>query len=298
MLKIREIKAKSIITKSGLPGSEYVINPYVGCVHSCLYCYARFMKRFTNHKEPWGHFLDVKINAPDLIPNSSTSSPQKIQKYKGKSIGISSVTDPYLPVERKYKLMRGILKNLIPLEPDLWILTKSDLILRDIDLIKQFKTCIAGVSLSLLDEKVRKEVEPFASSVERRINAVKELKKAGIRTEIFISPMFPYLTDWKGIVERTKSFVDEFWFENLNLYPSIQNNIFSWLKKYHPNLVKKYREIYYSHGRIRIPECKRGCAIRMPKNDYWAKVEKEIKDYGKKNKLNFKIYFHHRKTFA
>ncbi len=273
MLKIREIKAKSIITKSGLPGSDYVINPYVGCLHGCIYCYARFMKRFTNHKEPWGKFLDVKINAIDLVPKDTT-------KFKGKSIGISSVTDAYQPIERKYKLMRGILKKLVPLEPNLWILTKSDLIIRDIDLISQFKNCIAGVSLSILDDKIKKEVEPLSSSAEKRIEAVKELKKAGIRTEIFISPIFPYLTDWKGIVEKTKDFVDEFWFENLNLYPNLQYNIFQWLKNYHPELVKKYKEIYFT------------------KNDYWEKVEKEIKDYGKKNNLNFKIYFHHRKTLG
>lgn len=188
MPKIREIKAKSIITKSGLPESDFVINPYVGCLHGCIYCYARFMKRFTNHHEPWGQFLDVKVNAVELVPKGT-------KKYKNKSITISSVTDPYQPAERKYKLMRGILENLIPLQPDLCVMTKSDLIVRDIDLLKRLKECIAGVSLSLLNDKIRKEVEPFASSIERRVNAVKELKKAGIKTFIFISPMFPYLTD-------------------------------------------------------------------------------------------------------
>jgi len=272
MLKIREIKAKSILAKSGL-GVDYVINPYVGCMHGCIYCYARFMKRFTGHLEPWGRFLDVKINAAELIPKNTS-------KYQNKSIIISSVTDPYQPTERKYQLMRAILRNLIPLQPDLSITTKSDLIIRDIDLLKQFKKCLAGVSLSLLDDKIRKEVEPLASSVERRINAVKQLKKAGIKTFVFISPMFPELTDWKGIITKTKNFIDEFWFENINLYPSLRQNIFQWLKNHHPGLVKKYREIYFT------------------KNEYWNRVEKEIEDYGKKNNLNFKIYFHHRKTLS
>ena len=272
MLKIREIKAKSIITKSGLD-VDYVINPYVGCQHGCIYCYARFMKRFTDHHEPWGKFLDVKINAAELIP-------QDAKKYKNKSIMISSVTDPYQPIERKYQLTRKILERLVALEPDLCVMTKSDLIVRDIDLLKQFKKCIAGVSSSLLDDKIRKEVEPFASSIEKRINAVKELKKVAIRTFIFISPMFPELTDWKGIISKTRNSTDEFWFENLNLYPSLRYNIFHWLKDYHPELVKKYQEIYFT------------------KNDYWDKIEKEINEYGKKNNLNFKIYFHHRKTLA
>ena len=272
MLKIKEIKAKSIITKSGLD-VDYVINPYVGCLHSCIYCYARFMKRFTNHHEPWGKFLDVKINAAELIPKEN-------KKYKNKSIMISSVTDPYQPAERKYQLMRGILEKLILLEPDLCLMTKSDLIVRDIDLLKKFRKCIASVSLSLLDDSIRKEVEPFVSPIERRINTVKELKKAGIRTFIFISPIFPYLTDWQGIIAKTKNYVDEFWFENLNLYPSLQYNIFQWLRNHHPELIKEYQKIYFT------------------RNNYWDRAKKEIEDCGKKNNLNFKIYFHHRKTFA
>jgi len=272
-MKIKEIKAKSIIIKSGLPDSDYVINPYVGCVHGCIYCYARFMKRFTSHKEPWGKFLDIKINAPALIPKNTN-------KYKGKSITISSVTDPYQPIERKYKLMRGILENLISLQPNLCVLTKSDLIVRDIDLLKKFKNCIAGVSLSLLNEKFRKEVEPLASSVDRRINAVKQLKKTGINNFIFISPMLPELADWKGIINKTKNFVDEYWFENLNVKGTNWPHIKKWLKVYHPDLFAKYEEIYFN------------------KSDYWNKIEREIGFFCRRNKLNFSIYFHHQRTYT
>lgn len=95
-MKIKEIKAKLIIVKSGLSETDYVINPYVGCLHGCTYCYARFMKRFSNHSEPWGQFLDVKINAPDLIPEG--------KKFNNKTIGLSSTTDPYLSLEKKYQI--------------------------------------------------------------------------------------------------------------------------------------------------------------------------------------------------
>lgn len=273
MLKVREIKAKSIITKSGLPDVDYVINPYTGCLHACIYCYARFMKRFTDHPEPWGKFLDVKINASDLIPKDQ-------KKFKNKSIFISSVTDAYQPAEKKYKLMRGILKNLILLQPNLYILTKSDLITRDIDLIKKFKKCKIGVSISLIDDKLRKEVEPFSSSIEKRIDALKQLKEAGIKTFIFISPMFPELTDWKKIIEKTEKFTDEYWFENLNLYPSIRHNISQWLKNHHSPLLKKYQEIYFTE------------------NNYWKQIEEKIKNYGQENNLNFKIYFHHQRNLG
>ena len=265
-MQIKEIKAKSIITKSKLPETDYVINPYVGAMQGGNYCYAQFMKKFTNHTEPWCQFLDIKINSIDLIP-------EKSNKYKNKSIGLCSVTDPYLPLEKKYKLTRGILERLIPLEPDIWILTKSDLIIRDIDLLKQFKNCRTAVSLGIMDDSVRKEIEPFASSVQQRINAIKKLKEAGIRTAIFICPIFPELTDWKAIVEKTKDYVDEFWFDTLNIYPGIYSNIKYWLKNYHPELLKKYEDIYFTQKKVCMS------------------LSKDIAKYGIEKKMNFKIYF-------
>jgi DNA repair photolyase len=266
-MKIREIKAKSILAKTGL-GTDYVINPYVGCMHGCIYCYARFMKKFTNHSEPWGDFVDVKINASELIPQNTT-------KYKGKSILMSSVTDAYHPLEIKYGLTRKILEKLVPLEPDLQILTKSDLVLRDIDLLKKFKKCLVTISLSFLDEKLTKQIEPLASSSERRINVLKELHNAGIKTAVFISPIFPEITDWKEVINQTKDFVSEYWFENLNPYFAVRENITRFLRKNKPELIKKYNEIW--SGR----------------NDYWDKMEKEIKTFCQTNNIIGKIYFHH-----
>jgi len=212
--------------------------------------------------------LDVKINAPELIP-------EKTNIYKNKSITIASVTDPYQPEEGRYKLMSKILAKLIPLQPKLCVMTKSCLIVRDIELLKQFKECIVGISLSLLDDKIRKEVEPFSSSVKLRIGSVKALKESTIRTSIFIAPMFPELTDWKEIIRKTKSFVDEFWFENLNVRGVNWMNIKRWLKDKRPDLLKKYEGIYFT------------------KNNYWKNIEQEIRLFCKKDKLDFKIYFHH-----
>jgi len=264
---VKEVLARSIITKSGLPDSDYVINPYVGCQHGCIYCYARFMKRFTNHKEKWGEFIDVKMNSPDLIPKTSS--------YKGRTVCISSVTDPYQAIEKKYGLMRGILEKLVPLQPKLCILTKSDLITRDIDLIKRMKSCKAGLSISVNDDRIRKEVEPFAPSIEKRTEALKELKKAGIRTFVFISPMFPELTDWKTIVRKTEKYADEMWFENLNVRGYNWNDIRKWLKSKHPELLKKYEEVYFT------------------KNGYWNGIEKEIRQYCRERGIKHSVYFHH-----
>jgi len=269
-MELKEIKASSIITKSNLPDADYVVNPYVGCMHSCIYCYARFMKRFTGHDELWGKFVDAKINAPDLIP-------EKTSKYKGKTIFLSSVTDPYLSFERKYGLTRKILEKLIPLEPNLGIQTKSDLIVRDIDLLKQFKHCEAGLTITTTEDNIRREIEPFTSSVQNRIEALGKLKEAGIKTYVFIGPIFPFITDWKDIMLKTKKYADFYMLENLNVRGSIWDSIKTWLKNKHPELLKKYEEIYFT------------------KNNYWDNMEKEIGDFCKKNSIDCRIYFHHGK---
>lgn len=265
---MQEIKASSIITKSNLPDADYVINPYTGCMHSCLYCYARFMKKFTGHTEPWGEFIDVKVNAADLIPTET-------DKYQGKFVFLSSVTDPYLPLEKKYRLTRKILKKLIFLQPNLGIQTKSDLILRDIDLLKQFDNCEAGFTITTLNDNLRQEIEPLASPIGARIKALKKLKEAGIKTYVFIGPILPFLTDWKEIVAATRQFCDLYMFENLNISGRVWNSIKKWLVEKHPALRREYEEIYFS------------------KSDYWDKVEEEIEQFCEKEGLDYKIYFHH-----
>lgn len=269
MVKIREIKAKSIIVRSNLPEGDFVINPYIGCTHGCEYCYARFMKRFTGHTEPWGSFVDVKINAPDLIPTDTN-------RYRNKSITIGSVTDPYQPVERRYKFTRRILEKLVPLQPEVDIMTKSDLVLRDVDLLKQFKHCIVAFSISSLDDRIRRELESRASPAGRRLDALKVLHRAGIKMALFVSPILPGLTDWQRLIKESKGSVGEYWFENLNLYPSIRRNIYQFLRGNYPKLVGKYEKIY-SKG-----------------SDYWRGEEKAIRDFCRENKVNCRIYFHHK----
>src|SRR3989344_6271895 len=178
-LKIQEIQVKSILTNSKLPETDYVINPYVGCMHACPYCYAVFMKRFTNHKEEWGRFVDVKINAPEILE-------KEIVNAKRGTVLLSSVTDPYHPIEIKYKITRKVLEILLKHQFHTSILTKSDLVKRDIDLLKQFKECEVGFSFLSFDDKHRKDFEPVASSPQRRLDAMKKLKKNGIKIYAFI----------------------------------------------------------------------------------------------------------------
>ncbi len=267
---VREIKAKNIISKSNLPSADYVINPYVGCSHACIYCYARFMKRFTNHEEAWGKFVDIKINAEELIPDN-------LEKYKGKSFFISSVTDPYLHYEKEYKLTRKLLEKLVEIEAQVDIQSKSDLIVRDIDVLKKFNSCRAGITITTLNDVVRREVEPYTASVENRIVALEALNNAGIFTYVFIGPILPYITDWREIIERTKPFVKRYLFENLNIKGSVWKDIGMWLKEKHPELYDKYYDIYFG------------------KSDYWDIEEKRIASYCEENGINGRIYFHHGK---
>jgi DNA repair photolyase len=269
---VHEKISKTIISKTGIPVADYVINPYVGCSHSCFYCYARFMKRFTGHKEDWGDFLDIKINSPDLIP---TITSQKPSKYEGKRFLLSSVTDPYIPIERKYEITRRIIAKLIPHQPHLNILTKSDLVLRDLDLIKQFKNREIGFSFSTLEEDIRMDVEPGASPIKNRLNALKEVHEEGIRCYIFVSPIIPFITDWIELINKTKNIVDYFMFENLNIAGAVWGSVKKWLELKNPDLLEDYRNIYFENSY------------------YWKQVEEDIDNYCITNKLDCKMYFHH-----
>lgn len=165
----KKIKVKDYLTKSSLPASDYVINPYVGCPHACKYCYASFMKRFTGHDEKWGTFIDIK----------ECDKPIDIKKLRGKTLFVSSVTDCYNPFEEKYEVTRKILEQLITAECEVAISTKSDLIIRDLDLLKKIPPLKVAFSINTLNEFFRRDMDN-ASSIDRRIQTMKELHQAGI----------------------------------------------------------------------------------------------------------------------
>ncbi len=179
---VREISARSILSRSKV--YEYTINPYTGCQHACTYCYARFMKRFTAHKEPWGEFVDVKINAPDLLW-------KEVKRKPAGRVWISGVCDPYQPIERKYKLTRKCLEILIQHAWPITIQTKSAFVLRDIELLKKATKIEVGLTVTTADDSIRRLFEPNAPSINARIRALEELHLTGIRTFAMIAPMLP-----------------------------------------------------------------------------------------------------------
>lgn len=232
-LLIRDVETKNIMTKSSLPVGGYSVNPYVGCTHGCKYCYASFMKRFTGHTESWGTFLDIKHWPAIKNP----------RKYKGQRVVIGSVTDGYLPQEKEIRNTRRILEQLKNSGAEILICTKSDLVLRDIDLLKEMGKVTVSWSINTLDEKFQADMDQ-AVSISRRLEAMKQVYEAGIRTVCFISPVFPGITDFEKIFERVKDQCDLVWLENLNLRGGFKQEILDYIQKYYPHLVTLYDEIY------------------------------------------------------
>ena len=179
---VKETHPKTILSISKV--YPYVINPYTGCQHNCSYCYARFMKRFSGHSEPWGQFVDVKINAPDLLKLELT------RKKPGR-VWISGVCDPYQPLEAKYKLTRHCLDLLAQHDWPVSVQTRSPLVVRDIDILKKGMDFEVGLSLTTADDNIRKLFEPDAPPIRERVRALDELHQARIRTYAMIAPMLP-----------------------------------------------------------------------------------------------------------
>ena len=205
-MNVNEIKSKTILSASKI--YDYVINPYVGCQHGCTYCYARFMKRFSGHLEPWGLFADVKINAPELLR-------KEITKKKRGRVWISGLCDPYQPLEHKYELTRKCLEILFANEWPVTIQTRSPLVLRDLDILKGAKDLEAGLTITTADEKIRRLFEPYATPVEDRLDTLEELHQNGIRTYAMIAPVLPGA---EGLAEALAGKVDHIIIDRMNYH--------------------------------------------------------------------------------
>ncbi len=209
---VREIQAKSILNKSKV--FDYCLNPYTGCQINCAYCYARlFMRRYSGHVEPWGQFVDVKINAPELLR-------KQLEKAKRGIVWISSVCDPYLPLEAKYELTRRCLKELAAKQFPVNIQTKSKLVLRDMDLFQKFAEIEVGSTITTDDEKISRLFEPRASSVSDRIQMLEKIHKKGVKTFAFIGPLLP--GNPEKLIERLFGVVDKVFIDKMNYMSTIR----------------------------------------------------------------------------
>jgi DNA repair photolyase len=241
-LRIKEIECKSILNRSGL--ADYALNPYVGCEHGCRYCYGRFMMRFTKHREPWGRFVDVKVNAPRALM-------KQVKRSRVGRVFISSVCDGWQPLEEKYGITRACVEILLANGFPITILTKSGLASRDLDLIEGRPEVELGVTLTTLDEGWRRLFEPRGSSGEERISLLKQAKEKGITTYAFLGPIMPYLFDTKEnlrvlIAALRDVGVDWIYLDILNPRPGVWASLYPVLRDHFPNLVPRYRRVLFN----------------------------------------------------
>jgi len=222
---INEITVRSVLTKSGIPGMKYCVNPYVGCAHACRYCYATFMKRFTGHLEPWGSFVDAKINAPEVLR-------RQLKRAERGTVMVSSVTDAYQAVEARYELTRKCLEVLSLFKFPVSILTKSPLVLRDMDIILKLDEAEVGLTISTDNDRTRKIFEPFAPPVAARIDALQKLHKAGISTYVFIGPLLPMNPE--SLAKQISPYTDSILIDSMNYVSKTEwlykkNGLLKWL---------------------------------------------------------------------
>lgn len=264
MVVVDTARVKDYLTKTKLTTLDYVINPYIGCPNKCLYCYAAYMSIFSKHKEQWGDFIDVK----------QTRKKINTFKIKNKKVMISTVTDPYNSFEEKYGITRMIMEQLVNSEAYISVVTKSKLVLRDLDLFKKMKHIEIALSISVLDGKLKKKLEPNSSTIEERVETLKLLKQNGIKSIVFISPLIPQITDFKSIIEKTKDYADEYWFDNLNLRSSFKTKMFQFINKEYPIYKSLYDDIYNKKNQ-----------------QYFVELNEEIEKYCSKNNIVYKNFY-------
>lgn len=271
-MRIREIQCKAAMGKCGFPGGGFAINPYVGCSHACAYCYARFIKRFTGHTEKWGTFVDVRLNIADVLKKQMSSG-----KFKGQVIYIGTVTDPYQPLEIKYNLTGSILNVLASYDNPVEILTKSDIVLRDIDILKKIKNVDVNFTVNTLDEKWKNIVEPGSPAIKRRLEAMKRLVEEGISVCVMMGPYWPVFTDPEALFKEFKNIgVAHVFTESFNTTGGNWTGVNSVMKKTYPDILPRMEEILFDKKRF---------------YDFYSEAEKKIKLLSVKYKIPVTVYF-------
>jgi DNA repair photolyase len=286
--KIIETQAKSILVKSRLPDSDYVINPYTGCANACSYCYASFMGRFVNRSlEEWGDYLYAKTNAVEVFEKELKKLPEG---KRNSSILISSVTDAYQAAELKYRLTRGILEALDRerYPGEVGILTKSNIVLRDIDLFTSLPNCEVGMTVTTTDDSLSRLMEARAPSASVRIDALGKLHDAGVNTYAFIGPLLPHMRNNPELLEKlfadlASTGVRDIYVEHINLKPYIKERLWKIVEHEPESIRNSYKEAESEAYRKDLDKIvkslmdKYGLKLRLGEVLYHEKFMKETK---------------------
>lgn len=258
-MKVKEITAKSIFVSSKLPDTDYVVNPYTGCIFGCAYCYACFMGRFVGEPfENWGDYLYVKVNAPELLDKELTSLSTEKQHSR---VLMSSVTDPYQYAERKYRITRRLLEIFAKHKYQglVGILTKSPLVVRDIDVLHQIPFKEVGFTITTTDDHASRELEVRAPLASARLEALQSLNKAGIPTYAFIGPLLPHFYDRPDLLDElfaavAETGVKKIYVEHMNLKSYIRKRLVNILSPEQPNAEDLYSPKREKEARAKIDE--------------------------------------------
>jgi len=237
-LKVAEVECRNALVKSGIEGLDYALNPYTGCQHACVYCYAEFMKKYTNHDEDWGDFVDAKVNVVERLEG-------QIKRTRPGSVQMGTVTDAYQPSEERFRLSRGCLEVLADSDFSVTIQTKSDLVLRDIDILKKMKNREVGLTITCHDPEVETLFEPGASNLDRRLDALKRLKRAGIPTYVFFGPILPFFSDHQDsrllfFRRLEKTGVNKVYLDKMNYLKGKRKKISRVLRENYPHALRFY----------------------------------------------------------
>jgi DNA repair photolyase len=232
---IKEFTTRTALFPSKLRGLDYALNPYLGCAHACVYCYAPAVIHWDKGK--WGELVEVKVNIPRVL-----SKELRIKK-KG-VVGLGTVTDPYQPAEKKYEITRRCLELLLLHDFPICIQTKSSLVLRDLDLLKKFTDIEVGVTFTTHDDKVRKKLEPGASSVGERLHALSELRENGVRTWVFVGPVMPYITEVENLIDVIEPMKPGYvLMDRLNVKGEVGKNVKGFIQVFNPGMLSAYERI-------------------------------------------------------
>jgi DNA repair photolyase len=215
---MKQLWCKTALSPSGLPGLDHALNPYAGCAHGCRYCYVPAVLH-----QPRSELTRVaaKVNIPQVLR-------RELKRGRRGVVGVSTVTDPYQPAERECRLMRKCLPLLHRHDMAIDVQTKSPLVTRDIDLLRRFSHVTVGVTVTTLDETVRRLLEPHAPPADRRLHALRELADGGVATYVFFGPVLPGLDvdDVAGYVQRfADAGVDEVMVDTLHCKPGVWDSV-------------------------------------------------------------------------
>jgi DNA repair photolyase len=240
---VSETICKTILNRSGL--SDYSLNCYTGCTHACVYCYARFMQRFHPHDEPWGKFVDVKVNAVEVLK-------QQLRRAEPGTVFVSSACDGWQLIEAEWRLTRRCCQLLLERGFQVHVLTKSTLLLRDLDVFAGRPASI-GITLTTLDERLRELWEPGAASVRERLAVIKAARDADLQTTVMFGPLLPFLSDSQAAIDAfleqaADLGIDRIWVDALNPRPRVWPAIADLLRAKFPELLQPYRKILFDQA--------------------------------------------------